>query len=145
MFLLDTFLYFNMRLIIYFFAAIFHPCYNSCISIKNIFYRYFESQSNTTIDSLSSHPYTNVMICKLKKFGSHFTSVQRRSQKIRTDEDENRKIAAEALKKLDEVNNFIEVNGTDHLNMIFNELIENVEQMKLKNQKQSNIRSFLRH
>ena len=28
--------------------------------------------------------------------------------------------------------------------MIFNELIENVEQMKLKNQKQSNIKSFLR-
>ena len=28
--------------------------------------------------------------------------------------------------------------------MIFNELIENVEQMKLKNQKQSDIRSFLR-
>ena len=28
--------------------------------------------------------------------------------------------------------------------MIFNELIENVEQMKLKNQKQSVIRSFLR-
>ena len=29
-----------------------------------------------------------------------------------------------------------EVNGSDHLNMIFNELIENVEQMKVKNQKQ---------
>ena len=28
--------------------------------------------------------------------------------------------------------------------MIFNELIENVEQMKLKNQKQSVIRRFLR-
>ena len=28
--------------------------------------------------------------------------------------------------------------------MIFNELIENVEQMKLKNQKQSDIRSVLR-
>ena len=28
--------------------------------------------------------------------------------------------------------------------MIFNELIENVEQMKLKNQKQSDIRSFFR-
>ena len=27
--------------------------------------------------------------------------------------------------------------------MIFNELIENVEQMKLKNQKQNDIRSFL--
>ena len=54
---------------------------------------------------------------------------------IVTDEDKNRKITvAEALKKLDEVNNFIEVNGSDHLNMIFNGLIENVEQMKLKNQ-----------
>ena len=48
--------------------------------------------------------------------------------KIVTNEDENSKtIAAEALKKLDEVKNFIEVNGSDHLNMIFNELIENVE------------------
>ena len=28
--------------------------------------------------------------------------------------------------------------------MIFNEIIENVEQMKLKNQKQSDIRSFFR-
>ena len=52
--------------------------------------------------------------------------------------------AAEALKKLDEVKNFIEVDGRDHLNMIFNELIENVVQMTLKNQKQSDIRSFFR-
>ena len=65
--------------------------------------------------------------------------------KIITDEDENRKItAAEALKKLDEVKNFIEVNGSDYLNMIFNELTESVEEMKLENQKQSDIRSFLR-
>ena len=64
---------------------------------------------------------------------------------IVTDEDENRKItAAEALKKLDEVKNSIEVNGSDYLNMIFNELIENVEQMTLKNQKQSDIRSSFR-
>ena len=41
-------------------------------------------------------------------------------------------MAAEALKKLDEEKLFIEVNGNDHLNMIFNELIENVGQMKLK-------------
>ena len=55
-------------------------------------------------------------------------------------EDENRKItAAEALKKVDEVQN-----GSDHLNMIFNKLSEKVEQMKLKNQKQSNIKSFFR-
>ena len=52
---------------------------------------------------------------------------------IVTDEDENRKITAtEALKKLDEVKNFIEVKGSDHLNMIFNELIEYMEQMTLK-------------
>ena len=38
----------------------------------------------------------------------------------------------------------IEVNGSDHLIMIFNELIENVEQITLKNQKQSDIRSFFR-
>ena len=64
---------------------------------------------------------------------------------IVTDEDENRKItASEALKKLDEVQNFIKVNGSDHLNMSFDELIENVEQMKLKNKKLSDIRSFFR-
>ena len=62
-----------------------------------------------------------------------------------TDEDDNRKItAAEALKKLDEVNSFIEVNGSDRLNLIFNELIENVKQIELNNQKQSDIRSFFR-
>ena len=75
MFLFDAFLYFNMKLVIYFFQTIFHSCYNSCISIKKIVYRYFESQSNTTIDSFSSHFYTNVMICKLKKFGSYFIEV----------------------------------------------------------------------
>ena len=41
--------------------------------------------------------------------------------------------------------NFIEVNGSNHLNMIFNESIENVEQMKLKNKKQSDIKSFFRY
>ena len=67
----------------------------------------------------------NVIICKLKKFGSHFPPVKRRSQKIVTDEDENRKITtADALKKLDEVKNFIKVNGSDHLNMILNELLK---------------------
>ena len=66
-------------------------------------------------------------------------------REILTDEDENRKTsAAEALKKLDEVKNFIEVNGSDHLNMIFNELIETVEQLKLKNKKQNDVRSFFR-
>ena len=63
---------------------------------------------------------------------------------IETDEDENRKITAEALKKLDEVKNFVEVNGSDHLNILFNELIENVEQKKLKNKKRSDIRCFFR-
>ena len=64
---------------------------------------------------------------------------------IVTDEDENRKVtAAKTLKKLDEVKTFIKVNRSDHLNMILNELIEDVEQMKLKNQKQSDIRSFFR-
>ena len=53
-----------------------------------------------------------------------------------TDEDENRKItAAEALKKLDEVKKFKEVNRSDHLNIIFDKLIENVDQMKFKNLK----------
>ena len=64
---------------------------------------------------------------------------------IVADEDENRNITtAEVLKKLDGVKNFIEVNGSNHLNMIFNESIENVEQMKLKNRTQSDIRSFFR-
>ena len=40
--------------------------------------------------------------------------------------------------------NFIEVSGSDHLNIIFNESIENVERMNLKNQKQSDIRRFFR-
>ena len=62
-----------------------------------------------------------------------------------THEDKNRKItAAKALKNLDEVKNFIEVNGSDHLNMIFNELNEKVGQMNLKNQKQNDTRIFLR-
>ena len=39
----------------------------TCISIKNSL-QVFESQSNTTFDFLSSHFYTDVMICKLKKF-----------------------------------------------------------------------------
>ena len=59
----------------------------------------------------------------------------------RTHEDENRKIT---VKKLDEVKYFIEVNGSNHLNMIFNELTENLERMKLKNKKLGDIRSFFR-
>ena len=34
MLLFDTFLYFNMKLVIQFFPAIFHLCYNSYISLK---------------------------------------------------------------------------------------------------------------
>ena len=64
---------------------------------------------------------------------------------IVTHDNENRKIiSAEALEKLDEVKNLIEVNKSDHLNIIFHELIENVEQMTLKNQKPCDIRSFFR-
>ena len=52
---------------------------------------------------------------------------------IVTEEDENRKIiVAEALKKFDELKNFIEVNRSAHLNMIFNELIENGAQKEKK-------------
>ena len=61
---------------------------------------------------------------------------------IVTDEDETRKKTAETLKKLEEVKKFIEANGSDHLNMIFNELIENVGQMTLKNQKQNDIKIY---
>ena len=61
---------------------------------------------------------------------------------IVTDEDQTRKITAETLKKLEEVKKFIEANGSDHLNMIFNELIENVGQMTLKNQKQNDIKIY---
>ena len=43
----------------------------------------------------------------------------KKGPEIEADEDENRKItAAEALKMLDEVENFIEVNRSNHLNMI---------------------------
>ena len=49
-----------------------------------------------------------------------------------------------ALKKLDERKNFMEVNGSDYLNLIFNESIENVEKMKLKNRNKSYIIIFFR-
>ena len=56
-------------------------------------------------------------------------------REILTDVDKNKKIkAAEAIKKLDEVKHFIEVNKSDRLNMSCNKLIENVEQMNPKNQ-----------
>ena len=54
-----------------------------------------------------------------------------------TDEDENRKIiTAEALKRLDEVKNFIEANGSDLLK-IWKKLSS-----KIKNKVQSDIRSL---
>ena len=40
--------------------------------------------------------------------------------------------------------NLIEVNGSNHFDMIFDESVENVDQMKPKNKKQSDIRSFFR-
>ena len=50
-----------------------------------------------------------------------------------TNKDKNRKMTApEALKKFDEGKNFIE---PMEANMIFNELVENVQQMKLKYKK----------
>ena len=57
------------------FPSYFHPCYNSWASTKKIVYLYFESQSKTKIDSLFSHLSMNVMICKHKSFGKHFTPV----------------------------------------------------------------------
>ena len=124
MFLFDIFPDINMKLI---FLMLFFTHVITHVKLLHLLknYEYFDSQSYTTIDSLSSHIYMNVIICKLKRFGSHFTPVKRRSQKIVTDEDENRKITtAEALKKLDEVKNFIKVNGSDHLNMILNEFLK---------------------
>ena len=68
---------------------------------------------------------------------------EKEEPEIVTDEYKNRKItAAEALKKLHEVKNFVEVNGSHNSNLIFNELIGDMKQLKLKNQKQSGIKSF---
>ena len=64
---------------------------------------------------------------------------------IVTDEDENWKITlGDVLKKFNEVKNFIEVNGSNYLKIIINVFIENLEQMKNKNHKQSDIRSFIK-
>ena len=125
-----TFLYFNIKLIIYFFQAIFHHCYNFCITFTRKWW------------------FVRNLETKLPQFSGTCPTSCRRSRSIRRRaRDSNRWrwiTAAEALKKLNKVNNFIEVNGSDYLNMIFNEFIENVEQMKLKNQKQCDIRSFFR-
>ena len=64
---------------------------------------------------------------------------------IVTDEDENWKITSgDVLKKFSEVKNFIEVNGSNYLKIIINVFIENLEQMKNKNHKQNDIRSFIK-
>ena len=71
-----------------------------------------------------------MMICKLEKFGARGSNSWRCKYKDNNGKD---------LK----VKNF-RSQRSDHVNMIFNELIKNVEQMTLKNQKQSDIRSFFR-
>ena len=53
-------------------------------------------------------------------------------------------VAKEILISLRSQQKLPEVTGSDHLNMIFNKLIENVEQMKVKNQKQIDIRNIFR-
>ena len=67
MLLFDTYLYFNMKLIVRNFPSYFSPMLQFLHLLKNKVYRYFKSQSNTRIDCISSHLYTSVMICKLKK------------------------------------------------------------------------------
>ena len=52
------------------FLSYFSPVLYLLRLTKKIVHRYFESQFNPTIDSLSSHFYTNVMIRKLNKFGA---------------------------------------------------------------------------
>ena len=90
---------------------------------KKIVYRY--SSPNPTL-RLTFFPVTSKQMW-------WFVNWRNLELEIVTDEDENRKITVtEALKKLGEVKNFVEVKGSDHLNMIFNELIEYMEQMTLK-------------
>ena len=62
---------------------------------------------------------------------------------IETDGDESRQ-QQKHWKSLMRWKSFIEGNGSDYLKMIFNELIENVEELKLKNHEQSDIRYFFR-
>ena len=119
----------------------------SPVSPKKIVYRYFESPLHER-DDLSTEEIWKPFY---SSSGEHLLQVAEESNQSReepeivADEDETRNITApEALKKFYELKNLIEVNGSDHLNMIFNDLIENVKQMKLKSQKQSDIRSFFR-
>ena len=44
LFSFEALLYFNMKLIIYFFQAIFHPGYNSCISLKSHTHVFFHKK-----------------------------------------------------------------------------------------------------
>ena len=110
---------------------------------KKIVYWYFESQPNW------KQEIRNKSIAEVMETSDAAAeeAYQSEEPEIVTDEDEKRKIkAAEALtfqaptplkgqnghfvgleltalEKLDEVKNFIEVSKSDHLNIIFNELI----------------------
>ena len=136
MLLFDTFLYFNMKLIIYFFQAVFHLCYNSCISIKKQFTGISSLNPTLLLTSFSSHLYTNKMTCKLKKFGNHFTPVQWNmsyqlpTKPINPKRSQRQQHYMKMRIQRQQQHSMI-------LNLIFDELIENMEQMKLKNQKQS--------
>ena len=94
---------------------------------------------------LTLFPVTSTSLTEHVLITARAANQSEEEPEIVADEDENRKItAAETLKKLDEVKNLIEVNGSNHFDMIFNESVENVDQMKPKNKKQSDIRSFFR-
>ena len=94
---------------------------------------------------LTLFPVTSTSLKEHVLITARVANQSQEEPEIVADEDENRKItAAETLKKLDEVKNLIEVNGSNHFDMIFNESVENVDQMKPKNKKQSDIRSFFR-
>ena len=74
---------------------------------------------------LTLFPVTSTSLMEHVLVTARAASQSEEEPEIVADQDENRKItAAEALKKLDKVKNFIEVNRSDHLNMIFNESIK---------------------
>ena len=74
---------------------------------------------------LTLFPVTSTSLTEHVPITARAANQSEEESEIVADEDENRKVtAAEALKKLDKVKNFIEVNGSDHLNMIFNESIK---------------------
>ena len=122
------------------FSKLFSPMLQLLHFHKRYFTAFSTPKSYTTIDSLWMWPLHECGYLQTEDIWKPLYSSLTEQPEVG-----NRKIAAtEALKKIDELKSFIEVNGSDHLNLIFNELIENVEQRKLKNQKQSDIRSFLR-